>query len=286
MRGQRAEEDIDGRAIGCVGGLGGVAQRAAGDHRQMIVGAGDQHLARVWRVVVASDPHRALAHIGHPGGQTGGEVGGDVLGDDDRRVQVFWNAIEHLDQRVRSAGGGSEGNDRQVGMIGFRRSRIVAQQTGFDTSGLFGPIFQLHDCGDLGEQRCTTLHVAIFAEFRSFDRVHGSVPHRFEDLGKVAPQRRADDQHGGRAFAHDATSCFGPIHDRHQHVHEDEIGAIRLTFTNRLRAIASDPADLVTGDAADDTSQSFGGQQQIINDGDSHDGQEMWWRTGGEVRKR
>ncbi len=80
------EEDIDGGAVGVVGGFADVGQFEVGFADQVIVGSGDQDLSRSDPIAFDGQSHGQGGLFVEPGGEAGGKLTIDMLNNDDRDV--------------------------------------------------------------------------------------------------------------------------------------------------------------------------------------------------------
>ena len=85
---------------------------------------------------------------------------------------------------------------------------------------------QLGDRVDLLLQRGGTREAAPGAQHGGIDRVQSAVAHRLVDLVEVAADGRGDNHDRAGALGHDPPGRLGPVHPRHEQVHQDQVGAI------------------------------------------------------------
>ena len=111
---------------------------------------------------------------------------------------------------------------------------------------------------------------AVAAEDRSIHRVQRPVTQRFEDLVAVSGDRGGDDQDRTGALLHDLASRFDAVHDRHDQVHQHEVGPIGLAFFDRLLTVFGDPGHFGIGQRDDDAAQNFDRHLDIVDNRDAN----------------
>jgi len=261
------EEDVDAGAVGVGARLGDIGDAAVGSQDEMVVGRGDEDDAGAGGVALLGDLDGQPGAGVEPSGEAGGEIGGDVLDDDGRSGEIAAQAGQHLRDGFRAAGGGADGEEGRQ-----RDGRGGGTDHGRGAELDFGGfVSRFHQQSKSIQQRLGAANGAVGREGRCLEGVKAAGAESFIHFAEVRADARGDDKDGARRGGHDAAGGFRAVHDRHEQVHQDDVGQVGGSLADSLGAVDGGPRDAVARRGFDDAAQQRLSQRQIVDDGDTHE---------------
>jgi len=226
--------------------------------------AGERAVARLHQL------DRPPGPLPEPVGQAGEEGQVEVLDDHHRGVAGVGQAGEDLSQRGGAAGGAADDHQgpRRRPLRQGRRWRRGRVGEGLDHPGRAAD--ELGDGRDLVEHVARPGHVARGAQFRGVDRVERPQAHGLVDPPQMGPDRAGHDHDGAGRLGHDPPGGLDSIEDRHDQVHQDQVGPVGPGQLDGLGAVAGEPGDLVVGHRGDGAPERLAGHHQVVDDPDPH----------------
>lgn len=94
--------------------------------------------------------------------------------------------------------------------------------------------------------------------------------HRLQHQREVAIDTSGHQQDRAGGAGHDLPGRLDPVKDRHQQVHKDHVGPVLPRPPHRLGAVLGHPGDAVARLGQHDAAERLAGEQQVVDDGDSH----------------
>ena len=230
---------------------------------QMPVVGGDVRRGRLQRLTLDRHGHADTADAIEPLDQASVEADADVLDDEKRNRKPWAESRNDLGKCRRPPRGRGDGDHLDIGLRPTRPVTVARAARRGPTPS---------DDPNLGE----LLHRRDKGTGPGFEvRTRGPAglgQHR-EGPGRDGAERprhlvglHGADHHDGRwGLAHDAARRFEPIHDRHLHVHGDQVGRESGGQTHRLFAIHRLPRNQDVRVGRQDAGQELSGGGRVVD---------------------
>ena len=270
---------VDGRRIIDHGHIVGTAARDG----EMLAARGDIGMAGQQTLAVRGLLDRHLAQTVEPRRKTGGEARWHVLGDDDGRA-VGRQMREHLTNRFRPPGGGSDGDDffgRDAPQQAGCRRRAGRSRLGARTRCRSHAVRHHRQAVHLGHSSHADLvHDLAGQLLQAVGHADAGLGHKVDgtqlqgahgDFGTAFGQG-GDHHHRHGTQAHEPPEEINAVHAGHFHIQRDDVGVqIADHFACDQRVIGRADA-LHVMLAIDDLGQKTAHQRRVVH----HDHPDFW----------